>query len=110
MSHCNIQNPKTKQWRCWSTVVDDWISDWMDEAEYKDWFVAEHGRQFRYLVENGIQPSKNYSYEWCVFTRALYEQKCGSCKSLSRCGSCPYNVSYEYYKEHGLDFLDLKFD
>ena len=108
MSHCNIQHPKTKQWRCWSTIVDDWITDWLDEEDYKEWYIREHGEYLRMQVETrGIQPSKNYSYEWCVFVRALQEQKCDKCPAGSDCGNCEFNVSYEVYKEKGLNFLNL---
>ena len=26
MGHANIQHPETGMWRCWSTVVDNWIN------------------------------------------------------------------------------------
>ena len=35
MSHCNIQHSEIKQWRCYSTIVDDWVSNWMNEIEQK---------------------------------------------------------------------------
>ncbi len=109
MAHCNIQHPKTMQWRCWSTIVDDWITDWLDEEDYKEWYIREHGEYLRLQVETlGIKPSKNYSYEWCVFTKALHEQKCSLCCPYTcDCENCEFNVSYEFYKENGFDFLNL---
>lgn len=44
MPRFNVQHPKTKKWRCFSSVVDDWITDWMDEADYEKWRREEYGR------------------------------------------------------------------
>ena len=35
MPHCDIQHSETKPWRCYSTIVDDLVSNWMDEKEQK---------------------------------------------------------------------------
>lgn len=43
MPRYNVQNPKTKEWRCFSTIVDDWITDWMDEERYEFWRRFEYG-------------------------------------------------------------------
>ena len=45
MSRFNVQHPVTKEWRCFSTIVDDWITDWMDEKTYQHWREMEYGRQ-----------------------------------------------------------------
>ena len=45
MPRFNVQHPVTKQWRCLSTVTDDWITDWMDEERYQKWREYEYGRQ-----------------------------------------------------------------
>lgn len=47
MGHANIQHPKTGMWRCWSTVVDNWITDWMTESDYKEWLIQEAANSMR---------------------------------------------------------------
>lgn len=47
MPRFNVQHPKTKEWRCFSTIVDDWITDWMEEDRYEKW------RRFSYGVNCG---------------------------------------------------------
>ena len=37
MPRFNVQHPVTKEWRCFSTVVDDYVTDWMDEERYEIW-------------------------------------------------------------------------
>jgi len=44
MPRFNVENPKTGEWRCFSTIVDDWITDWMDEERYEQWRKLEYGR------------------------------------------------------------------
>ena len=41
MGRCHIQNPETKEWACWSTVSDEFISDWMPEDIYKFWLELQ---------------------------------------------------------------------
>lgn len=36
MPRFNVQHPVTKQWRCFSTIVDDYVTDWMDEERYEE--------------------------------------------------------------------------
>ena len=36
MAHCNIRDPETGLWNCWSTIVDDYLFDeWLPEDQYK---------------------------------------------------------------------------
>ena len=35
----------TEKWRCFSTVVDDWITGWMDKEEYLLWRQHEYGEK-----------------------------------------------------------------
>lgn len=44
MPRFNVQHPQTKEWRCFSTIVDGWITDWMPEDEYEAWRKEEYGR------------------------------------------------------------------
>ena len=43
MPRFNVQHPRTKEWRCFSTIVDDWVTDWMDEERYETWRKHEYG-------------------------------------------------------------------
>lgn len=45
MPRFNVQHPVTKEWRCFSTIVDDYVTDWMDEERYQKWREYEYGRQ-----------------------------------------------------------------
>ena len=45
MPRYNVQHPVTKEWRCFSSIVDDWVTDWMDEDRYQKWRESEYGRQ-----------------------------------------------------------------
>ena len=45
MPRYNVQHPVTKEWRCFSSIVDDWLTDWMNEERYQKWREAEYGRQ-----------------------------------------------------------------
>lgn len=51
MPRYNVQHPVTKEWRCFSSIVDDWLTDWMDEKRYQKWREAEYGRQARPVRE-----------------------------------------------------------
>ena len=44
MPRYNVKDPKTKKWRCYSSIVNDWITDWMDEKTYQEWRYNEYGR------------------------------------------------------------------
>lgn len=44
MPRFNVQHPVTKEWRCFSSVVDDYVTDWMDEERYQKWREHEYGR------------------------------------------------------------------
>ena len=45
MPRFNVQHPVTKKWRCFSTVIDDYITDWMDEERYQRWRLEKYGKQ-----------------------------------------------------------------
>lgn len=45
MPRYNVQHPVTKKWRCFSTVVDDYVTDWMNEERYQRWRQSEYGKQ-----------------------------------------------------------------
>ncbi len=53
MPRFNVQNPETGEWRCFSTIVDDWVTDWMEEERYEKW------RRFSYGANCGLVRDAN---------------------------------------------------
>lgn len=43
MPRFNVQHPVTKMWRCFSTIVDDWITEWMELEQYEEWRKEQYG-------------------------------------------------------------------
>ena len=41
MAHANIYDPETNKWACWSTVVDDYITDWLPENAYRGEMIVD---------------------------------------------------------------------
>lgn len=37
-----VQHPTTKMWRCFSTFVEDWVTEWMPADQYRSWWDATH--------------------------------------------------------------------
>ena len=37
-----IQHPETKKYAIWSSIVDDFISDWLSEDELKQWEINDY--------------------------------------------------------------------
>ena len=35
MGRVDVRDPETGKWACWSTIVDDYVIDWLPETEYK---------------------------------------------------------------------------
>ena len=46
MAHHNIYDPGTNKWACWSTVVDDYVSHWLPENEYKSLVLEDALAQY----------------------------------------------------------------
>ena len=98
MGRLNIKHPKTGLYRCWSTVVDDWVSEWLSEEDYKQWLIEEAINQLKYdLDQFGIKVSLNMSYDELQYKKLLHEF-CNSC-SIKDCDNCIYNLNFKYYKE-----------
>ena len=53
MPRYNVQHPKTGEWRCFSSVVDDWVTDWMDKDRYEAW------RRYQYGIHCGTAEESN---------------------------------------------------
>lgn len=58
MPRYNVQHPKTGEWRCFSSVMDDWITDWMDEERYEQWRRFEYGKHCVPVRESNIMDLK----------------------------------------------------
>lgn len=54
MPRYNVQHPKTKHWRCFSSIVDDYVTDWMPESEYEAWRKEQYGVNVRSVYESNI--------------------------------------------------------
>ena len=52
MPRYNVQHPVTKKWRCFSSIVDNWVTDWMNEDRYQKWREYEYGRQAGSIYES----------------------------------------------------------
>ena len=44
MPRFDVQHPVTKEWRCFSTIINDYVTDWMDEESYQKWRIEEYGK------------------------------------------------------------------
>ena len=44
MPRYNVQHPDTKEWRCFSSIIDNWITNWMPEKKYENWRKIQYGR------------------------------------------------------------------
>lgn len=43
MPRYNVNKPNTNEWACFSTIVDDFITDFMPRTEYQKWREQEYG-------------------------------------------------------------------
>ena len=108
MSHINIQHTETKMWRCWSTYIDDWVSDWMSETDYKEYLIQEAADSMREDLEHfGIRTTKFRTYNDCVYDLA-FKQMCEQCPDrFEKCDECDKNITVEAYIEQGDNYLNL---
>jgi len=106
MGRANIQHPITKMWRCFSSVVDDWVSDWMTEDDYKQWLIDEQVKDMQYTFEHfGIQKPRMTNYNEVVYIAAR-RRMCDNCTNMD-CDHCKYNVGLDTYIENKDDYLNI---
>lgn len=114
MGRFNIQHPVTKEWRCFSTVVDNWISDWMPEDKYKEFLIQKAVEDVNYALKySGILKSSYYSYNDAVFDAARMDWRVMHCKGCKNsCSHCPvYQYDADsYMTDCDDDFLGCKKD
>ena len=48
MPRFNVKHLDTGKWRCFSTIIDDWITEWMDKKSYEEWRKQQY-RIINYL-------------------------------------------------------------
>lgn len=110
MGRCNIKNKKTGLWRCWSTIVDDWVSDWLSEEDYKEWLITEAIDSLRYELDHyGIKESRYLSASECEYEVARRKMFCENCKTCD-CDNCDKSISFEKYVAEGYDYLHIPVD
>lgn len=110
MGRCNIKNKRTGLWRCWSTVVDDWLCDWMTEKDYKQWLIDEAITDMKYELDNyGIRENKYKSASECEYTVARHKMFCEKCENHD-CENCETNISFETCIAEGYDYLHIAVD
>lgn len=98
MGRLNIKHPKTGLYRCWSTIIDDWVSEWLSEEDYKQWLIDEAINKIKTdLEEHGIEESKFYTYDELQYHK-LVAQHCITC-SHDDCNNCICYYNFEYYKQ-----------
>lgn len=74
MPRYNVQHPITKEWRCFSSIVDDWLTDWMDEERYQKWRETEYGRKAGPIREANLMNLEEA--ETIIKERKQWEAEC----------------------------------
>lgn len=82
-----IQHPETKKYAIWSSIVDDFISDWLSEDELKQWEINDYIERIK-GEEIKITPFK--TFDECLNTIEAYHGKdrvdeVKDCVSLKPC-------------------------
>ena len=67
-----IQHPETKKYAIWSSVVDDFITDWLTEDELKQWQIDEFAERIK---EEPIKVSRFLTFDECLHTLETYHGK-----------------------------------
>lgn len=126
MSHIDIQDPNTGLWACWSTCVDNYISDWMPETEYRAFVLKEallgqlvyddtiDDNEYNKLVSCTVQGntcvltvndlSKVQLHPSCFVTKEdcdktlKFRSRCATCNHAN-CDDCDDNDRYEPAEE-----------
>lgn len=100
MGRHNIYNPKTNLWRCYSTIVNDWVSEWMNEKDYKSWLYEEYIKAYN----DELKPSRLFTFEELEY-QEIRNQRCNdrcNCNFgdlFAQCDDCYYNRNYKFYTE-----------
>ena len=63
MGRHSIKHPKSGLWSCFSTVVDDFICDWMPKEDYISWLLNKERDEIEYRLDRIERDKGHYSYE-----------------------------------------------
>lgn len=116
MSRLNIQHPITKQWRCFSTEIDSWVSEWLPEDQYKEWLIQEAAKQTAYYLDQcGVRTSQFCNYNDAIYNAVRKQYKDNHCETCteSDCDNCKvwaYADWVDYLHNASEDFFRCKQD
>lgn len=83
MPRYNVQNPKG-EWACYSSIADDFITDFMPKAEYEEWRKEEYGTaNYRPAEEcNVMEYEEAMQTKLCMEMHMLANEciDCSTCK------------------------------
>ena len=112
MSRINIKHPTENKYRCWSTIIDNWISDWLSEEEYKNFLIELAVQDVKDDLEHfGIRtPHSNFGTTAgeCEYHIAFHKM-CEQCGDFDRCCECEKNIRYKDYVANGNNYLKIEF-
>lgn len=74
MPRFNVHNPDTDEWRCFSSVIDGWITDWMEEERYLLWREHQYGEK-NVPLEKANQMSLEDAEERILLAEILLAEK-----------------------------------
>lgn len=63
MGRHSIRHPESGLWSCFSTIVDDFICDWMTKEDYISWLLNKERDEIEYRL-NQIEAGKGYQYSY----------------------------------------------
>lgn len=63
MPRYNVQRPSDGKWACYSSIVEDYITDFMPEDEYQEWREIEYGKQAGPLRETNQMKYEDAEYQ-----------------------------------------------
>jgi len=69
MPRYNVQRPSDGKWACYSSIVEDYITDFMPEDEYQEWREIEYGKQ-----AGPMREANQMKYEDAEYKRFLNKE------------------------------------
>lgn len=87
MPRYNVQNEKG-EWACFSTIVDDFITDFMSRDEYQAWRIKEYGIHCG-EIEKANQMDYNEAVQTILCVHGVGKRKDGKPGSCG-CDECKY--------------------
>ena len=72
MPRFNVNKPNTDEWACFSTIVDDFVTEFMPRSEYQKWREREYGIHCGEIEDSNIMNYKD-ALETIEFRRSVRE-------------------------------------